>query len=709
MRENKMLLIVSNMRKLIVAVSLLTLMSCALTLKTQKPVEKTSGSAITKIEKAFISFRIGVPLWSSEKRYNEVLELFDKYKGVTDEVTFFTSATHPPLPLNVFKERAALLKVRMAEARKHGYKAGINILSTIGHHNENLDNSLSGDFTRMTNIDGLICNGSFCPNDEGMQGYVHTIYQLAANAAPDYIWIDDDVRFGHMPIGLGCFCDNCLNIFAKESGVKYTRETLKKALNEGNVEEKLKIREEWLQHNRNTISRLFVLIEKTVHEISPALPIGFMTGDRFYEGYDLDNWARILSGPNHTSVMWRPGGGYYNDNTNSELVGKSHDVGRQVSILPPEVVSIQSEIENFPYQRLKKGANIVALEACSHIAAGCTGAAFNVLSFYDEPLDEYESLIARLHEVRPFMDLMAKTLGRTELSGIQTFWNKNSFATGKPEEGNWLTSGNPLVNHDLYNIGLPTSYSNENAPITILGKDNVLVLSKEEITKLLSGGVYMDAEALHQLNKMGFGELTGFEVIGSDNADRIEKFSSHPLNGEFANCQRDNRQSFWKSSAYSLKPTNANAKPLSSLIDYLGKDVSACTSGTFENKLGGRICVAGYYPWTFMENKSKSSQMKSVFRWLSKETLPGYIASFHKVNLWIRQPENGKTALAFTNSSFDPAKNVTLMLRTENKTIKVYDMACKEMLIQSSGSDGAYQKFVIPEVGAWEIRLVISE
>ena len=100
--------------------------------------------------------------------------------------------------------------------------------------------------------------------------------------------------------------------------------------------------------------------------------------------------------------------------------------------------------------------------------------------------------------------------------------------------------------------------------------------------------------------------------------------------------------------------------------------------------------------------------MKSVFRWLSKETLPGYIASFHKVNLWIRQPEDGKIALAFTNSSFDAAKNVTLKLHTGNKSIKVYDMACNETVIQSSGTDGAYQKFVIPEVGAWEIRLVIN-
>ena len=482
-----------------------------------------------------------------------------------------------------------------------------------------------------------------------------------------------------------------------------------RAFNEGPADEKLKIRQTWLQHNRNTISRLFVLIEKTVHQISPGLPLGFMTGDRFYEGYDFDNWARILAGPNHAPVMWRPGGGYYNDNTTTELVGKSHDIGRQVSGLPQEVVSIQSEIENFPYQRLKKAANMVVLEACSHIAAGCTGAAFNVLSFYDEPLEEYEPLIARLHEARPFFDLMAKSLGKSELAGIQTFWNKNSFATGRIDDGNWLSSGNPLVSHDLYNIGLPTCYSNKTAKVTILGKDNVLALSKEEIKTLLSGAVYMDPEALKQLNTMGFSEFTGFEVVGSDNVDRIEKFTNHPLNGEFANCQRDNRQSFWKSVAYTLQPTNKNANPLSSLIDYSGKDISACTSGIFENKMGGRICVAGYYPWTFMENRSKSSQMKSVFRWLSKEKLPGYIASFHKINLWIREPQKGKIALAFTNSTFDPAKNVILMLKTENKTITIYDMACRKTEITSSGGDGLYQKFVIPEVEQWQIRLAICE
>lgn len=45
-------------------------------------------------------------------------------------------------------------------------------------------------------------------------------------------------------------------------------------------------------------------------------------------------------------------------------------------------------------------------------------------------------------------------------------------------------------------------------------------------------GVYMEVDALQQLNDMRFAGLTGFEMINSDNKDRIEKFTNHPLNGD---------------------------------------------------------------------------------------------------------------------------------------------------------------------------------
>jgi hypothetical protein len=386
--------------------------------KAQSQHPATATRPVPAIDKASVSFRIGVPQWLPEQRFRELLALFEKHKGVTDEITFFTSATHPPLPLDEVQRRCEVLATRMAQARALGYRAGINVLATMGHHNENLPNSLVGDFTRVTDIAGGVSQGAFCPNDPKFHEYVRELYRLAAKANPDYLWVDDDVRLaGHMPVGLTCFCDHCLAIFEKESGTKYTRASLRAAGVEGPPEKHMAVRKAWLAHNRATIGRLLGLIERTVHEVKPGLPLGFMTGERFFEGYDFDHWAEALAGPQQAPVYWRPGGGFYEDSWTGGLVGKSHEIGRQVALLPPSVLSIQSEIENFPYQRLKKASHITVLEAASHLGAGCTGAAFNVLSGNDEPLDEFEPLVARIRQARPLLDLLARHLGRAGAHG----------------------------------------------------------------------------------------------------------------------------------------------------------------------------------------------------------------------------------------------------------------------------------------------------
>ena len=433
-----------------------------------------------------------------------------------------------------------------------------------------------------------------------------------------------------------------------------------------------------------------------------------MTGERPVEGYDYDRWAEILSGDVHGEVMWRPGAGYYDDNINDNLAGKAHTLGNQVAVLPGWVKSIQCEIENFPYQRLKKSAHIVSLEVASYMAAGCTGAAYNVLTFYDEPLDEYELLFAKLQEIRPFYDLLAGSLGRVYVTGVCRLWNKNTIIANNAENGTWLEGSLENVN-DIFKIGIPACYNGDHAQVVILGKDIVPALSDEEITKVLSSGVYMDCEALRQLNDRGFGKLTGFVIERSDNKDRIEKLTDHPLNGSMGGRERDNRQSFWPMAAFTLKPADKGAESVACLIDYSGREVSSCTAGIFENELGGRICVSGYYPYTFLESLSKSTQMKNIFRWLSKDNLPGYIASFHKINLWIREPVNGNYSLAFTNSSFDAARDVVLMLRTDKNSLRMYDMQCNETLVRSTGNDGPYQKFVIENIAPWEMRLIVTE
>ncbi|MBX3258046.1 MAG: hypothetical protein KF862_28195 [Chitinophagaceae bacterium] len=690
--------------------SVLLLLPAITNIVAQNAGAQTSIAAPPALDSAFISFRIGLGQSLSAGRFNELLRYFEKHKRATSEITFFTSITHPPPPLKVLEERVAILKDRMSLARQRGFKTGINLLNTVGHLNENLDNSLQVDYyTHMTDIEGKTYEGSYCPNDERYRKeYIIPIYRATALASPDYIWIDDDVRLrGYGNIQFACFCDHCLEIFAGENGTKYTRAQLKKTFDEGAVDKKLEVRKAWIQHNRNTMASLFTLIEKEVRRVNPKIALGFMSSDLYYAGYDFSNWAKILAGANNIPVMWRPGGGAYDDLTPSAFIAKAHSMGRQASALPPEVRSIQSEIENFPYPRFKKSATMVAFEAAAYIAAGCTGAAYNVLTFHDEPLDEYEPLAEKLQQVRPFLDLMAKHFGRTPVSGLFSYWNKNSEIAVNPQ-GNWLTGKTPLAPMDLYENGLPVSYQPTNASVTMITKDMIYAMDKTEIMQLLQSAVYMDAEALQQFNELGYGELTGFEVVRSENKDRIERLTNHPLNGAFSGRLRDNRQSFWMQPAYTFKKSDPKAEILSELTDYTDKTVGECAMGIFQNRLGGRICVAGYYPWQSMGNLSKNTQIKAVFRWLSNNQLPAYIGSFHKMNIWARK-QGDKATVAISNSSFDEAKNVQLMLHTTKKTIRVYDMHCKETVVRASGADGPYQKFIIPSIDPWRISLVVTE
>ena len=626
--------------------------------------------------RALNTLRVPYYLAEDESQFRALLEQLQARREMNLQITLFMAESHPPMPLAVAKKQADVLRARMATARVHGFASGINILSTLGHHEENLDNSLQGDYTPMTNSKGEVCRGSFCPNDENMRGHIRALYRLIVGARPDYIWIDDDVRFSHWPIGEGCFCANCLRIFKEEFGVDYSPE----------------LRLEWLQHNRNTLNRLFTLIEETVRESeAKPIPLGFMTGERYYEGYAFGEIADILHGDGR-EVWWRPGGGAYTDERLYDLVEKSHQIGRQISLLPPYVQIIQSEIENFPYQMLKKSPAATALEAASHIAAGCTGSAYNVIpALTGESPADFAPMFDMLAQTQPFYDLLVNTFGRRPPMGVWPGWTRDL----------WAVEGDPGgYAKELWELGLPAAYAPENACVTLLSGSAVKAMPAELIEKILSGGVYMDAAALNHLNEMGYGELTGFALKEYLDKDCIEVFDGH---------QRNCYQAFNKGDAAVIAPTNPNCEILSYMQDYSGNIQSECSWGTFENSLGGRVCVAGYYPWTYIQSRPKTRQITRLFRWLSGGTLPSLPGSYCRLHNWTRRLENGGVAAALINGSLDTLRDTEILLQTEAENCVAYDMQCEKAKCQWIGKKDGYHAFSIPVIKPWQMILVIAE
>lgn len=659
-----------------------------------------------------ISFRIAPAQWMTDNQLKELLNLLDKYRGIADELAFFTQETHSPLPLEEIGSRLERLAEVLLLFRDRGMRVGVNVLTTIGHHEENLVNSLPPLWQNVADPYGNKCLGSFCPNDPQYLEYVKELYTLVAKINPDFIWIDDDVRlFGHKPVKAVCFCDKCVKEFSSKIGEDYTREKLVIELESDN-EYNFELRRKWLEHNRKLIDNLLKLIEETVHNINPKIILGFMTGDRFYEGYAFERWADTLSRSGRFEIKWRPGGGFYSDEKPLELVEKSHEVGRQVSKIPIYVTDVQAEIENFPYHVLKKSARTTVIEAGAHMAAGATGIAFNILSQHDDPLDEYKSFLEEIKKGKPFYDLIDKELNRTACEGVWPAWNEDLFVING-YKGKWLDSSDYAWSlrkpYTLTEIGIPICYSLERSTVIAFSDRIPMCFSFDELKEIFKKGVIMDVPALINIEKLGLSHLCGVKVDKSFSKDVWEKLTNSPLNGRFSGWKRDCRQSFWEEDAYTLRLMSDNIQILSELFDYGGNNLGPCMTA-YENEIGGRVVVMGYFPWSYIHNAAKVGQLKSVCQWLSYDRQPILVDSLAKVVTWVRANKLGDRVFIILNASLDmiPELNLRVMSNADKFTLMTLGGGKKEVESESI-INSQYKKIRLIGIEPWSMHILMPK
>lgn len=670
--------------------------------------------------KAKISLRLGLGYYAVEERRNELLTLLKEYRDTIDEVALFTGGGFFPPCISFVERQMAHVKEAMPLFRALGLSVGLNQHTTLLTIYEKPGQSLNEPWQRMQDINGKTCL-SYCAADVRMQGYVHKLYVLLAQTGPDFIWMDDDVRLSDLIlIQRGCFCNFCLETFSRETGKSWTRETLKAALNGGTFVERLALRKQWLVHNRGYFEKLYALIRSAVDAVNPAIQLGCMNGDRPYDGWGYEEITAALAGKNKLPVKWRPGAGFYSDETPAEVLDKAHTLGRITALLPESITEVQSENEHFPGQSQQKSVALFAVEVGAYIAAGCTGCALNFLSA-GAPLGEDRPKFARVQSHRKFYDRLVGTFGRSPCEGLWLARTQDHFASQFPE-GDWLEGRRNDEGdiRELAQIGLPVAYGRKGASLTILAGDAVVEFSRDELLKILSGSVLLDGPALARLNGMGLEEHTGFTVRGIKREDAAEILTTDPLNGPFAGLRRYFFPSWYRpASTHLLAPATPRSRVLAEENEIeieISPDPAVkaknfgATSGVFENRLGGRVAVLGCYPWHMLFSLAKGSQLKAIMRWLSKENLPAYVGSFHKVALWCRRDAQGKPALFLVNTSQDAAEGVQIMLRVASNVLTLLrsDGTTTEPLARVK-EDGPYGQFEISRLMPWEMAMVAQQ
>jgi len=224
---------------------------------------------------------------------------------------------------------------------------------------------------------------------------------------------------------------------------------------------------------------------------------------------------------------------------------------------------------------------------------------------------------------------------------------------------------------------------------------------------MLRGGVLLDAIALETLWDLGLGEAAGVRPGASFAVDALEVLDAHALNGADAGSERDCRQSFWPQEARVLEPCAPGVEMLSHLADYSRRPLGPCLS-VFENPHGGRVAVAGYYPWALITAAAKVRQYRALAEWLSRGRLPAMVETLAKVVVWVRGGAGGRRAAIFVNASLDPQPALALRLRMPAGGVEHVPMdGAPRRLDTEPASSAGWRRVVVPQVAPWSLHLLL--
>lgn len=604
--------------------------------------------------------RVWCDISFNTESYRKLYDYCEKNISRIDEVIFFTQPTHGIRHFDDIKKRLDFMTILMDMFRPLGCRLGIDVICTLGHHEEHTDSRFEED-NFFEDGEGRVNRGRLCSSSEKTMEYIKKVYSYAASLHPDTIYSDDDLHYV-----VDCRCEHCSNIFDK----KYIEDTLQNRR----------------IFTKERLCNIFRTIEKAVHSVDTNIAIGGMSCRYGEDCIDYTDYADALKGEDGV-VLWRPGGGVYTDESVAEMLEKAHSIGRQVCTLPDYIEKIYSEIENFPNFPLKKTAGFMTQEVLTYIAAGCTGTSYNMLSL-DTVLDEYRPWLDTIDAADRFANILTTVLSRTPCCGI-----------GKPLTED-VSIRDAKENDGFSSLGLPLAYNEENCCCRVLYLSIAKQLSVEKLKEILTGGVMTDGETVEYLNSLGLNEYTGFKAYQPLNKWILEKSLEHPLN-PLVGIVRDARVSFgWCPPVYNIEKTASNAEYLTEAIDYENEH-QGYLGGIYENPFGGRIYVGGYCAFKWFEGFNRCESLKRIFRYVSRDTLPAYIASFHKVALFSR----GSSAV-LSNLTAGNISDVTIAIKTDSPEVTVIKDANTSITVKADRFDGSYSFYNIGDIGYQQVILI---
>lgn len=642
---------------------------------------------------------------TEDDKFDELCGYLSKYRQYIKEITFFNSKVHSVQKLDVTEEFADAFRRRLPVLHELGIRAGVNVHPTVGFFEQGGELKYEG-APFSVGAGGEIRIGNLCPTAPETLEYVKQLYTIVARAKPDFIYIDDDMKFQFYSI---CFCDVCIAAFEERTKAFSKRGLEANAENNRRLLGDRTFQREWIYFNAKLCGELYSLIEKTVHAEIPDAELGMMLCCSPMLKSEIEYYAQCLKGslPN---IRLRPGGGLYSDERIGDIVAKSVSMAVQDLNLPPFVTKLEAEIENFPGQSTRKSRGFMELEILNYLASGCTGIAYNVFD-RSAALAEHAFKWDMIKDITAYASEYIGFFGRSVPRGV-------NMLCGFTDADDVIRKREYLMDYSeqfMY-LGIPFCFDTGGASAFVITSRLAGVLDDGTLKRAFTKGVFLTGGALEILNGRGYGEYTGFSIEAVYEKDTFERelpcvFNIPKAGGE--PYSRDGMQAFaWPEyrKSYSISVTGKNSEYLTELRDYSG-NFKGFSMGICENSFGGRVCVSGYYAMSFCDSMSRKYQLRRVFDYLSRGELCANIESNHRIILYYRENAE-KQGLTLLNMSLDDAENVVIRIKggkNDGLQIRYYSKGsiydAPVNYLRADGAASLYELTLLPGLSSGYITL----
>jgi len=606
--------------------------------------------------------RYYLPHWALQQRLGEVIDYC--HATGTRHVMFMCAPQHMTwnqIPVELAeRERDGFIEAA-EQLRAHGIGFGLNMGVTFGHGKCKWDHRRQ--FPQLqywiTDFDGTEHYNMPCPLDPHLRKHVLQIYRIYAQCSPDYIYVDDDLRytFTHDERRWGCACPLHLARLADTLGKSFTAGELQSALyNEGEV------RKVWIELLGQTLVEWARDLAAAVHQVNADIAMGMMVPCVHLLplfGHNLTNIVDALT--DGVKPIVRPCIGAYSDWNRREVAAGACYMELTAHVLADRGIEFTPELETTPFTRLSKSMTVLRFQIAQGVLNGMANPAITSAGYVGDHVDVEPAYRTFLPAQKPFFEALLRARPeRGTRRGVQFIFEFDSakLATGRvhrPTELAW-----PMYFQARLFAALGLCYTFDESPVKLLAGDSVRALPRQRIEQILSEGVILDAAAARALCRMGHADLIGV-TVGEPMTDWM---SEQYLDEQFTGPYVDTYTPIHGDDPILQLKVRHGARILSRILDPSSRELGPGVV-LYENSMGGKVAVMAFV-FTVGEGDvrhllcyQKRYLLRNVIRWMNAAVLPVFVEN--PTDFLVQAWDDGAVLTAcLTNLSFDRCRQLAV-------------------------------------------------